>query len=201
MERAGDAALVGCAVPHAAAVGVATAAIEVGGGAVINAGVVDEGAGGVGGAVEFTNGEISDVVVAGARVAALSLGDVPLAFGLLVAVAFVVVAVGALVLAAALVELADVDKLASGGGSNLDTVACADATVVVPLTGGVLRARTVGCVAEGTSAAAVGESLVAPRGLRLGVAAASGGTSILIGVQAVGTAGLTLDDIDVADGK
>lgn len=70
--------------------------------------------------------------------------DVPFAFGLIVAVGFVVEAVRALILAASLVILADIDELAGSGGGNLDTVACANTTVVVPLTGGVLRAGTVG---------------------------------------------------------
>lgn len=66
MERASDAALVGCSVPHAAAVGVATAAIEVGGRTVVDAGVVDVGTCRVGSTVELTNGEVGDVVVASA---------------------------------------------------------------------------------------------------------------------------------------
>lgn len=55
--------------------------------------------------------------------------------------------------------------------------------------------------AEGTGAAAAWETLEAPCGLRLFVAASSGRASVLIGVEVVGAAGLTFDDVDVAGGE
>lgn len=201
LKRAGDAALAGFGVPHAARVGVATGAIEVGGGAVVDADVVDERAGGVGGTVGLADGEIGDVVVAGARVAALSLRGIPLAFGLLVAVGFVVVAVGALVVASSLVEFADFNENARGGGRDGVALAGADAAVVVPLAAFVLAAGTVGLEAEGTRTAAVGVALVAPGGLRLSVAATGLCAGVLVGVQVVASAGDAFDGVDVANGE
>lgn len=201
LERAGDTALSGGTVPHAAAVGVAAATIGVGGGAVVNASVVDEGASGVGTAVEFADAEVGDIVVAGARVAALTLSDVPLAFGLLVAISFVVVAVRALVDAASLVVLAHFDDSAGLVVLDLGALAGADGAVVIPLAAGVAGAGAVGCEAEGARAAAAWESLVAPGGLRLLEAASCLGAGILIGVQGIVTTGNALDDVDVAGGE
>jgi hypothetical protein len=201
LEGASDTALSSFTIPHAASVGVAAATVSVGRRAVVNTLVVDEGASGVSRAVELADGEVSDVVVTGARVAALVLTNVPLTFGLLVAIGFVVVAVRALVDALTLVELADFDDSASGVVGDLGALACADAAIVIPLATCVGRASTVGLEAEGTRAAAARESLEAPGSLRLFVAASSGGASVLIGVEAVGTAGLAFDDVDVASGE
>jgi hypothetical protein len=144
LKGAGDTALSGGGIPHAARVGVATATIGVGRGAVVNAKVVDEGASGVSGTVELADAEVGDVVVTAARVATLGLCDIPLAFGLLIAVSFVVVAVRALVNAASLVVLADFDDLAGLIVLDLGALAGADAAVVVPLAAGIERAGTVG---------------------------------------------------------
>lgn len=201
LERAGDAALVLVGVPHATAVGVAATTVVVGSGAVVNALVVDEGAGGVSSTVGLADAEVGDVVVAVARVAALGLSDVPLALGLLVAVGFVVVAVRALVDAASLVVLADFDDLAGSVILDGSTLAGADGAVVVPLAAGVFRAGTISLEAEGTRAAAAGEGLVAPSSLRLFEAASSLEASGLIRVQIVASALITFNDVNVAGGE
>ena len=194
-------ALVGVGVPHAAVVGVAAGAIEVGRRTVVNTFILDEGASSVSSTVLFADGEISDVVVAETRVAALLLVDVPLTFGLLIAISFIEVAVRALVDAVALVEFTNFNKLASSFSVDGVALASADVTIIIPLAASVLITRFVSLKAEGTSTAAARQALEAPVVVGFFIAAASIFTGLLIRVEVVGATSVTFDHIDVADGE